>query len=78
MHLYFGFGGVLSVIIFLVVYAVPLLGAVFVGVMTYYGARYGWNWEWWQALALAAPGLIIMLVILATGGIASLFERRAY
>ena len=77
MHLYFGLGGFLSFIIFLFVYSIPLLGTGFVAVMTYYGARYGWYWEWWQALLLAVPGLVIMAILMAAGGLSSLFERRA-
>ncbi|WP_065755206.1 hypothetical protein [Bradyrhizobium paxllaeri] len=78
MHLYFGLGGFLSFIAFLFGYSIPLLGTGFVAVMTYYGARYGWHWEWWQALLLAVPGLIIMIILMAAGGLSSLFERRAY
>lgn len=77
MHLYFGLGGFLSFIIFLFVYSIPLAGTAFVAIMTYYGARWGWGWDWWQAVALAAPGIVIMLIIMATGGLASLFARRA-
>ena len=78
MHLYFGLGGFLSFIIFPFVYVIPLLGAGFVAVMTYYGARYGWHWEWWQALLLAVPGLVIMVILMTVGPLTSLFERRAY
>jgi hypothetical protein len=78
MHLYWGLGGFLSFLIFLFAYSIPLLGTGFVAVMTYYGARYGWHCETWQALLLALPGLIIMVILLAIGGLASLFERRAH
>jgi hypothetical protein len=31
-----------------------------VAFLAYHGARYGWKWEWWRAVTLAAPGIIIM------------------
>lgn len=80
MDLYFKVGTILSIIIFLVVYNIPF-GIFAVAFLTYYGARYGWRWEWWQALALALPGIVITLFSWAVGGatlgITSLLQRRA-
>lgn len=78
MQLYFGLGAILSFIIFVLVFFIPVLGATFVAVMTYHGARYGWQWEWYQALLLAIPGVIVSVAILVVGGLASIFTRRAY
>jgi magnesium-transporting ATPase (P-type) len=61
MQLYFGISSVLSVILLFVAYAIPLVGTIGVAFLTYYGAHYGWKWEWWQALMLAVPGIILML-----------------
>jgi hypothetical protein len=77
MHLYFGIGGFLAFIILLVAFSIPLIGTAGVAFITYYGARYGWNWEWWQALLLAVPGIVLMIVAMLTGGLASLFRRGA-
>ena len=77
MHLYLGVGTFASFLLFLLSYAVPLVGSVLSAAAVYYGARYGWYWEWWQAIALAVPGIALWLVMMATGGLAMLFERRA-
>jgi hypothetical protein len=37
------------------------VGTIGVAFLAYYGAHYGWKWEWWQALMLAVPGIILML-----------------
>ena len=75
MHLYFKLGGFVSFIIFLIVYNLPF-GVFALAFFTYYGARYGWRWEWWQALAMAAPGMCIWIVISSLGGATNLFQRR--
>jgi len=61
MQLYFGIGGFLAAILLVFAYSVPVVGTIGVAFLTYHGARYGWKWEWWQALTLAVPGIIIML-----------------
>jgi TctA family transporter len=76
MHLYFGVGAIVSVILFLLTYVVPVVGSLLTAAAVYYGARYGWHWEWWQALALAMPGIVLWLGALAMGGLASVFDRR--
>jgi len=54
MQLYFGIGGFLAVVPLVVAYAIPFVGTAAVAFLTYYRARYGWLWEWRQALMLAA------------------------
>jgi hypothetical protein len=75
MQLYFAIGGFLGVILLVAAYAVPFVGAIGMAFFTYYGARYGWNWEWWQALMLAAPGIILMLAAGVTVGLAIRAQR---
>ena len=41
MQLYFGIGGFLAVILLIVAYAIPFVGAVGLALLAYYGARYG-------------------------------------
>ena len=77
MHLYLGVGTFTSFVLFFVAYAVPVVGSFLGAAAVYYGARVGWHWEWWQAAALAAPGIIFMLALTATGGVASIFGGRA-
>src|SRR5215472_14531715 len=77
MHLYFGIGGFLAVIIFFVAYSIPVIGTAAVAFMAYYGARYGWDWEWWQALLLAVPGIVLMIVGMLAVGLESLFGRNS-
>ncbi len=76
MGLYFHIGTIFSVIIFLVTYSIPFLGALFTAFFTYYGARYGWYWEWWQAAFLAAPGIILSIAFYSFGGLMMAFQRR--
>lgn len=76
MALYFYTGTVLSVIIFLVTYSIPVIGALFTAFFTYYGAHFGWHWEWWQALFLAAPGVILSIAMYSVGGIVMAFQRK--
>jgi hypothetical protein len=76
LHLYFGVGSFVSFVLFVISYAVPIIGSLLAGASVYYGAHHGWRWEWWQALALAAPGIVFWVVVMATGGIAALFESR--
>ena len=72
MQLIFGIGGFLAVVLLVVVYALPIVGTAAVAFLTYYGARYGWTWAWWQALMLAAPGIVLMLGV---GGLAIWAQR---
>ena len=76
MALYFHIGTVLSLIIFLVTYGIPVIGALFTGFFTFFGARYGWHWEWWQALILAAPGIILSIAMYSVGGLMMAVQRR--
>ena len=75
MQLYFGINAFLAVILLFVAYAVPFVGAIGVAFLTYYGARYGWKWEWWQALMLIAPGIIFMLAVGVAVGLAIWTQR---
>jgi len=75
MQLTFGIGGFLAVVLLVVVYAIPIAGTAAVAFLTYYGARYGWTWAWWQALALAAPGIILMLGMGVAAGLAIWAQR---
>ena len=70
MQLTFGIGGFLAVVLLLVAYAIPFVGTAAVAFLTYYGARYGWSWTWWQALTLAAPGIVLVLAVGVAGGLA--------
>jgi hypothetical protein len=76
MNIYFGIGGILAFILLLVGHSIPLVGTLGVAFVTYYGARYGWRWEWWEALLLAAPGVVLMVAAITMGGLASILERR--
>lgn len=75
MQLIFGIGGFLAVVLLLFAYAIPFVGTAAVAFLTYYGARYGWSWTWWQALTLAAPGIVLMLVVGVAGGLAIWAQR---
>jgi hypothetical protein len=75
MQLYFGIGGFFAVTLLLVAYAVPFVGAIGVAFLAYYGARYGWKWEWWQALMLVVPGIILILIAGAAVGLAIWAQR---
>lgn len=76
VHLYLGVGGFVSFLLFVVSYAVPVVGSLLAGLAVYYGAHSGWHWDWWQALALAAPGVVLWLIAMALGGLGSVVEGR--
>lgn len=78
IHLYLGVGSLASFLLFLISYIVPVVGSVLVAAEVYYGAHHGWDWEWWQALALAVPGIVFWLAIMTMGGIGSVFGRRSH
>ena len=40
----------------------------------YIGATRGWGWEWWQALLLVAPYLVVSVVALVVTGSMSLLD----
>ena len=75
MQLYFGIGGFLAVVLLVVAYAIPIVGTAAVAFLTYYGARYGWLWEWRQGLMLAAPGFVLMLAAGVAGALAIWAQR---
>jgi len=75
MQLIFGIGGFPAIVLLLVSYAIPFVGTAAVAFLTYYGARFGWTWEWWQALMLAAPGIVLMLAAGVAGGLAIWAQR---
>ena len=75
MQLYFGIGGVLAAVLLLVAYAIPFVGTIGIALLTYYGARYGWKWEWWQALMLVAPGVAVGLAASVAIGFAFWAQR---
>jgi hypothetical protein len=75
MHLYFGIGGFLAVILLLFAYSVPVVGTIGVAFLAYYGAHHDWKWEWWQALILAVPSVIITLAAGALFGLAIWAQR---
>ena len=75
MQLIFGIGGFLAVVLLFVAYAIPFVGMAGVAFLAYSGARYGWNWEWWQALLLAAPAILLVLAAGVLGGLAIWVQR---
>jgi len=75
LQLIIGIGGFLAVVLLVIAYAIPIVGTAVVALLTYYGARYGWTWEWWQALMIAAPGVILTLAAGVAGGLAIWAQR---
>jgi hypothetical protein len=73
MDSYFHIGTLVSIIIGLVVMNLPL-GFIAIGAITFYGAYYGWHWELWQAVLLAAPGIVFAVVAVAIGGLTTMFS----
>ena len=76
IHLCLGVGAFASFLLFLLSYVVPMVGSVLVAAEVHYGAHQGWDWEWWQALALVIPGIVFWLAVMTMGGLASIFGRR--
>jgi hypothetical protein len=73
MESYFQIGTLVSIIIGLVLMNLPL-GFVAIAVITFYGAYFGWHWEAWKAVLLAAPGIVFSIVALAIGGLTTMFS----
>jgi hypothetical protein len=75
LQLIFGIGGFRAAILLVVAYAIPFAGTAGVALLTYYGARYGWAWEWWQSLMLIVPSIILMLAAGVAAGFAIWAQR---
>jgi hypothetical protein len=73
MESYFQVGTFVSIIVGLVLMNLPL-GFIAIAAITFYGAYYGWHWEWWKAILLAAPGIVFAIVALAIGGLTTIFS----
>lgn len=43
---------------------------------SFFGAMDVWGWEWWQALLLSAPFLIISGIITLTGGVGAMMRQK--
>ncbi|MCW5715421.1 MAG: hypothetical protein KIT43_12990 [Bauldia sp.] len=64
----------LSVVILVVALFLGPIGGLFLAIAGFVGATEGWDWEWWQALLLVAPGLVLGLLMAAGGGFFALIE----
>jgi hypothetical protein len=71
MEIWLGIGTFLSLVLAFIGWSLPF-GSVAMSVIAFYGARYGWHWELWKAILLAAPGIIFGILVATTGGIAAL------
>lgn len=63
IQLYCGVGSFVSFVLFVFSFLVPVIGSLLSTAAVYYGAHHVWHWEWWQALALAVPGMVFWLAI---------------
>lgn len=52
------------------------VGAIATLIFTFIGAKDGWGWEWWQAVLIAAPFLVLQLGLLVINGGAGLWGSR--
>lgn len=78
MQLYFGIAGFPAAMLLLVAYGIPVFGTIALAFLACYGARYGWKWEWWQALMLVAPGIVFVLAAGVTIGLAIWAQRLGW
>ncbi|WAC26347.1 hypothetical protein [Ancylobacter sp. SL191] len=62
-EIWFGWGFWLSVFVMVVAHVAQPFGYLFTIPVVYYGARYGFHWQWWQAALIAAPSLIMVVVL---------------
>ncbi|MBN8529945.1 MAG: hypothetical protein J0M36_12030 [Caulobacterales bacterium] len=63
-----------AVLVFFILSMIPF-GTIGTTIVAYIGATKGWGWEWWQAVLLIAPYLILGIVMSAAGGIAGALSR---
>ena len=71
MEVWFGIGTVLALVLAIIGWSLPF-GSIAISAIAFYGARYGWHWESWKAILLAAPGVIFGILVATTGGIVAL------
>jgi hypothetical protein len=72
----FGFGGVASIGIFMLLYLTGSLGSIPMAIVSFYGAWRGWQWPIWAAALLAFPFVILSFAFLGIGGFYSFFNRQ--
>jgi hypothetical protein len=72
----FGFGGVASIGIFMLLYLTGSLGSIPLAVVAFYGAWHGWQWPIWGAGLLAFSFVTLSFALLGIGGFYSFFNRR--
>jgi hypothetical protein len=72
----FGFGGVASIGIFMLLYLTGSLGSIPMAIVSFYGAWRGWQWPIWGAALLAFPFVILSFAFLGIGGFYSFFNRQ--
>ena len=73
-EVWFGWGWLLSLVIFVVACLFQGIGGLFLTVVAFYGMWKGWGWAWWQAFLIAFPGVTFSAVSLLGGGVAALFS----
>ena len=76
-ELWFGWGFWISLIVMFVAYLLQPLGLLFTIPVVFYGARYGWHWELWQATLIAAPNIVFGIILMVVASVAGIFEQRA-
>ena len=54
------------------VFLLGIFGSIAVSILGYIGATKEWGWEWWQAILLVAPGLIVVALTGTIGGLSSI------
>jgi len=74
-ELLMGIGWLLAILIFCVVVIFLRFATIFASAVAFYGAMYGWDWEWWQAALLCFPGLIFMFVAGGSGVVQALWLK---
>ena len=75
VYVWLGWGFLGAVVVFIVLSIIPL-AQLAIPVIGFIGATRGWGWEWWQALLLVAPFVVVSLLASGAGGAASILARR--
>lgn len=70
VEVWLGWNWIGAIVVFAVLNMIPF-GTIGSTIVAYIGATKGWGWDWWQAVLLVAPFLILGLLTSSLGGLAA-------
>lgn len=74
MEIWLGLHWLISSIIAFAALAIPF-GTIVTSAVAFYGITKGWGWDWWQALLLLFPYLVLAIFLGAAEGVLGMINR---